>query len=105
MRCNFSLKARLTPLLSVRFICMCSLYCHFGSISALLSSETVWKTDIMFSYFPFFRHRDTSSLHDLHVTNNSSANSFHSLFRLGWKLLSSLLAVLHLVALTGRAET
>lgn len=105
VRCNFSLKARLTPLYSVRFICMCSLYCHFGSISALLSSETFWKTDTMFLHFPLFRHSDTSSLHDLHVTINSSAIAFHSLFIHGRKLLSSLLAVLHPLALTGRAET
>lgn len=94
-KCYFSLKARLTPLCSIRFICMCSLYCHFGSISALLSSETFWKTDIMFPHFTLFRHRDTSSLHDLDVTINSSTVSFHSLFRLGRKLLSSLLAVSH----------
>lgn len=103
VRCSFKSQAD-TSLLYQIFVCAFSSLLWFLIHSALLSPETLLKTDAVFPHFPFLRHRVSLSLHHSHVTVNSSAVSFHSLFRLVERLLSSLQGMLHFTALTWRAE-
>lgn len=102
MRCNCSLKARLTCPCCIRFQCAFSLL-SFLVGSAWVSPENLFKTEVTFPPFSVSQAQGTLSLHMTCVTDSSSAVSFHSLFRLAGRLLSRLQDVLHLITGTGQS--
>lgn len=101
MRCNCSLRARQTRPCCIRFQCAFSLL-SFLIGSAWVSPENLFKTDVTFPPFSIFQAWGSLSLHMTHVAD-SSAVSFHSLFRLAGRLLSPLQDVLHLITVTGQS--